>query len=202
MLVSRRTRLAVERHGHVGGASARDILNRFESKCEEILLLTWTSGDPAESPFLQLPHTTYMSKRRPRIHWSGASNRARAKKYPEADDSEVERLRGDLTISDEDFAATNNGWVKAVRIFESPSIVRTRLGGSIIRPLSRVDSKQYLPVLDEALKSRLESTFTQPNWTNNQPRMGVPIWSDDPMRASCFATEGIIAEPPEVGGSH
>ena len=92
-----------------------------------------------------------MSIRRQRTHWTGKSNRQRAKKYPEVDEMEVERMKGDLKISDQDFAATNNGWAKSIKIFEEPSIIRTRLGGTLFRPLSRCDSKQYIDVLEENL---------------------------------------------------
>ena len=141
-------------------------------------------------------------KRMQRIHQTGNSNRSRAKKYPEVDSAEITRLQGDLTISDEDFAATNNGWVRSVNIYKSPSLVRTRLGGSLFRPLSRCDSKEYIPVLDEALKEKLKSTFTQPAWTNDQPRMGVPIWSNDPMQAKVFSTDGLMTNVPEPMGHH
>ena len=92
-----------------------------------------------------------MSIRRQRTHWTGKSNRQRAKKYPEVDEMEVERMKGDLKISDQDFAATNNGWAKSIKIFEEPSIIRTRLGGTLFRPLSRCDSKQYIDVLEHYL---------------------------------------------------
>ena len=141
-------------------------------------------------------------KRMPRVHQTGNSNRSRARKYPEVDEDEITRLQGNLTISDEDFAATNNGWGRSIRIYESPSLVRTRLGGSLFRPLSRCDSKDYIPVLDEALKDKMQATFMQPVWTNDQPRMGVPIWSNDPMQAKVFSTDGMMAQLPENGSNH
>ena len=143
-----------------------------------------------------------MSIRRQRTHWTGKSNRQRAKKYPEVDEMEVERMKGDLKVSDADFAATNNGWAKSIKIFEEPSIIRTRLGGTLYRPLSRCDSKQYIEVLEENLAERSKATFVQPPWTNDQPRMGIPIWSNDPMQAKVFSTDGINAHVPEVTSSH
>ena len=143
-----------------------------------------------------------MSIRRQRTHWTGKSNRQRAKKYPEVSEAEVERMQGNLTISDTDFAAINNGWSKAVKIFEEPSIIRTRLGGKLYRPLSRCDSKQYLEVLEENLEKRMAATFVQPEWTNDQPRMGIPIWSNEPMQAKVFSTDGINAHVPDVVPSH
>ena len=34
----------------------------------------------------------------------------------------------------------------------------------------------------------------QPTWTNDQPRMGVPIWLNDPMQAKVFSTDGMMGE--------
>ena len=39
-----------------------------------------------------------------------------------------------------------------------------------------------------------KANFMQPTWTNDQPRMGVPIWSNDPMQAKVFSTDGMMGE--------
>ena len=53
---------------------------------------------------------------------------------------------------------------------------RTRCGGSIVRPASRVSAARYTDVVEEHLDSHASMNFMQEEWSNTQPLMGIPDW--------------------------
>jgi hypothetical protein len=79
---------------------------------------------------------------------------------------------------------------RSCKILEKPEIVRTRLGGSVMRPVSRCSAMRYSEVLDEHTAEFAQSNFVQETaWSNGQPLLGVSEWEpgEAPRAAAGFS---------------
>ena len=75
-------------------------------------------------------------------------------------------------------------WKREHSIYEAPVIVRTKLGGNLMRPSTVSGARKYRNIAQEHIHAHEEQTFVQPEWSNDQPVIGVPEWCpDDEKRA-------------------
>ena len=126
-------------------------------------------------------------RRLPRTHLTGASNRwaaigRKSIKGKLADAVEVEHSPPELSFADPNDQLGD--FKRKQKLLEAPALVRTRLGGTIMRPASRCAARRYAEVIDEHITEHEEATFVQRPWSNTQPKLGVPDWlPGEPARA-------------------
>ena len=125
-------------------------------------------------------------RRQRRTHQTGASNRGRI--HSLADPVLVQNSPDTLAYAD---ANTQIGtWKRPCKLLEAPEIVRTRLGGSIMRPVSRCSASRYSDVLENHVNEFQRENFVQPRaWSNDQPLLGVSEWEpgEAPRAAATFS---------------
>ena len=129
--------------------------------------------------------------RRSRTHQMGKSNRQRIRKL--ADDLAVQVAPPDLTFADPN--SQIGRWKRTSKLLCAPVIERTRLGGSIVRPSSRVSARRYKEEIENHLDEHSTSSFIQEEWVNMQPLMGIPDWNpgEAPRALSVFSvTEDVF----------
>ena len=142
-------------------------------------------------------------KRWERTHQSGMSNRRRARKAPDP----VTCTAGDPPVhvkAENELAASLNklGLSRSVSVLEPPRLLKTKLGGFYYSEVKRCQSAQYRDTIEETYSEFVKSRFVQPDWTNKQPQLGIPTWSNDPMQSKPFATDGKSAPHVSETESH
>lgn len=101
--------------------------------------------------------------RRSRTHQMGKSNRPRISKL--ADEVTVLHSAPDLKYTDT--RSQVGPWKRATKLLTGPQIERTRCGGTIVRPASRVSASRYSDVVEEHVNDHSSMNFMQDNeWSN------------------------------------
>lgn len=125
-------------------------------------------------------------RRQRRTHQTGRSNRGRISSL--ADHVVVQNSPDTLAYADP--SAQIGNWKRPCKIFEAPEVVRSRLGGNIMRPVSRCSASRYSEVIDNHFQTFQRENFVQPQaWSNDQPLLGVSEWEpgEPPRAAATFS---------------
>lgn len=110
---------------------------------------------------------------------TGKSNRRRIKTESGetrlADHVEVALAPPKLEYTNEH--APTDKWQRPVALFEPPQLIRTKLGGTVMRPSSRCTASRFSERINEHFDEHHAKVFAQPEWSNTQPLLGVPEWN-------------------------
>ena len=130
--------------------------------------------------------------RRARTHHMGKSNRQRILKL--ADAVAVKAEAPDLTFADP--KSQIGRFKRSSKLVVAPEICRTRLGGTVLRPSSRVGASRYKEEIEEHVLEHATSSWMQPEWVNMQPLLGVSEWSPNeaPRALACFSVTDDVFE--------
>ena len=109
------------------------------------------------------------------MHQTGKSNRPRT--TASADEFFVSNAPPSLRYADSHSQTLD--WKRQLSVYEAPSIVRTKLGGLYMRPATVSGARKYRNIAVEHVEKYEEDHFVQPEWSNDQPSLGVPEWAPD-----------------------
>ena len=112
-------------------------------------------------------------KRYARRHETGKSNLSRALKM--VDVAEIAVKPPVLKFVDPNEQA-NRTWKRPTTLYEPPIITTSKLGGVLVRPESRCTADRVQHVLSSFLSTHETNTFLQPQWSNDQPCLGISEW--------------------------
>ena len=138
-------------------------------------------------------------RRSVRVHQTGASNRGRVRKL--ADPVDVASAPPRLELREAVNGAAEQKYLRSRTLLEPPAIVRTKLGGTLLRPSSRCSASRYSEHLQDHCQEHDKVTFIQPEWANTQPLLGVPEWDkgEAPQAQPLFVvTEDIFESPANI----
>ena len=141
-------------------------------------------------------------KRWRRCHETGRSNRPRAIKIGDPADFGVFPQQEVFTPNELAETLSKTGLTRSVKVYSPPKVTRTRLGGIYFQSHQVCSSPSYTETVREVFDNHGSSTFVQSQWSNQQPRLGIPTWSDEPGRQKVFSTDGASAPShQEKGGA-
>lgn len=139
-----------------------------------------------------------MRKRLQRQHWSGSSNRIRSRKIIdtatvlETDPQETLKAENRLAAS-----MSQSGLTRSVVVFNPPQLVKTKLGGVYYATAKKCAAEPYQEIIEDSYMQLHKNGLVQGPWSDGQPPLGIPVWSNDPPQSSPFSTCGKSA--PHVG---
>lgn len=135
-----------------------------------------------------------MKRRQQRRHWSGSSNRHRCKKILDTETAlnadPRERVMAENRLAT---SMSKTGLTRSVVVFDPPQLVKTKLGGIYYVESKKCVAQPYVEMIEDSYAELQAKGLVQRPWSNDQPPLGIPIWSNDPARTEPFSTCGKSA---------